>query len=111
MKQGNLFKTEIVPAGKGSENLFEEQYVSSNNPVKCLGMTFENDEERRNYFIEVMRCEKKGANHSQLTTNHYHREPFAADASEKKNDAIYNAHSYYTKVSHKAINFSWEIAA
>lgn len=34
---------------------------------------------------------------------HYHREPFAADVSEGKNDLIYNAHSYHTKVPHKAI--------
>lgn len=36
-------------------------------------------------------------------TNSYHREPFAADVSEGKNDPIYNAHSYHTKVPHKAI--------
>lgn len=34
---------------------------------------------------------------------HYHREPFAADVSEGRNDPIYNAHSYHTKVPHKAI--------
>ena len=34
---------------------------------------------------------------------HYHREPFAADVSEGKNHPIYNAHSYHTKVPHKAI--------
>jgi DNA modification methylase/predicted RNA-binding Zn-ribbon protein involved in translation (DUF1610 family) len=33
----------------------------------------------------------------------YHREPFAADVSEGKNDPIYNVHSYHTKVPHKAI--------
>jgi len=33
----------------------------------------------------------------------YSREPFAADISEGKNDPIYNAHSYHTKVPHKAI--------
>lgn len=33
----------------------------------------------------------------------YHREPYAADVSEGKNDPIYNAHSYHTKVPHKAI--------
>lgn len=33
----------------------------------------------------------------------YHREPFAADVSEGKTDPIYNAHSYHTKVPHKAI--------
>ncbi|MBZ6769907.1 site-specific DNA-methyltransferase, partial [Klebsiella oxytoca] len=33
----------------------------------------------------------------------YHRAPFAADVSEGKNDPIYNAHSYHTKVPYKAI--------
>jgi DNA modification methylase len=37
------------------------------------------------------------------TTDQYRREPFAADVSEGKNDPIYNAHSYHTKVPHKAI--------
>ena len=36
-------------------------------------------------------------------TDDYHREPFAFDVSEGKNDPIYNAHSYHTKVPHKAI--------
>ncbi len=36
-------------------------------------------------------------------TDDYHREPFAADVAEQKNDAIYNAHSYHTKVPYKAI--------
>lgn len=34
---------------------------------------------------------------------HYHREPFATDVSEGKNDPIYNAHSYHTKVPYKAL--------
>lgn len=34
---------------------------------------------------------------------HYVREPFAADVSEGKNDPIYKAHSYHTKVPHRAI--------
>tara|TARA_R110002072_G_scaffold135053_2_gene276195 strand:- start:8042 stop:10855 length:2814 start_codon:yes stop_codon:yes gene_type:complete len=33
----------------------------------------------------------------------YKREPYAADVSEGKSDAIYTAHSYHTKVPHKAI--------
>jgi len=33
----------------------------------------------------------------------YRREPFTADVSEGKNDPIYNAHGYHTKVPHKAI--------
>lgn len=42
----------------------------------------------------------KDANKNQLQ---YHREPFAADVSEGKTDPIYLAHSYHTKVPHKAI--------
>lgn len=33
----------------------------------------------------------------------YHREPFAADIRQGKNNPIYIAHSYHTKVPHKAI--------
>ncbi|WDH83312.1 DNA methyltransferase [Paenibacillus urinalis] len=33
----------------------------------------------------------------------YHREPFAADVEEGKNDPVYNVHSYHTKVPYKAI--------
>ncbi|MBV7478147.1 DNA methyltransferase [Pseudomonas sp. PDM31] len=33
----------------------------------------------------------------------YNKEPFAADVSEGKNDQVYLAHSYHTKVPHKAI--------
>jgi len=33
----------------------------------------------------------------------YHREPFTADVSEGKSHPIYNAHSYHTKVPHRAI--------
>ena len=36
-------------------------------------------------------------------STHYHKEPFTADVSEGKNDPVYNAHSYHTKVPHKAI--------
>ena len=33
----------------------------------------------------------------------YRKEPFAADVSEGKNDPVYLAHSYHTKVPHKAV--------
>lgn len=36
-------------------------------------------------------------------TDDYHREPFVSDVSEGKGGAIYNAHTYHTKVPHKAI--------
>lgn len=119
---------------------------NSEAPVLCLGLTFANEEERRDYFIEKLREKLKdpefrkregfplGSDEDILELsdppyytscpnpwindfiqewesqkkinieNHsYHREPFAADVSEGKNDPIYNAHSYHTKVPHKAI--------
>ena len=36
-------------------------------------------------------------------TDDYHCEPYVADVSEGKNDPIYNAHPYHTKVPYKAI--------
>lgn len=36
-------------------------------------------------------------------TDDYHREPFISDVSEGKNDPIYNAHTYHTKVPFRAI--------
>lgn len=36
-------------------------------------------------------------------TDDYHCLPFASDVSEGKSDAIYNAHTYHTKVPYKAI--------
>jgi len=50
-----------------------------------------------NEFIE-----KYGKSYNEETDD-YHCEPFVGDVSEGKNDPIYNAHSYHTKVPHKAI--------
>ncbi len=36
-------------------------------------------------------------------TDSYHRKPFSVDVGVGKNDPIYTAHSYHTKVPHKAI--------
>jgi len=142
-KQKQLFKTRIVPGKKGSGKLFEEEFVVDDGPVECLGMTFENDEKRREYFLEKLREKLKdpefrkiegfpiGSDEDILALSDlpyytacpnpfiedfikqygkpcdpnvpYSKEPFAADVSEGKNDPIYNAHSYHTKVPHKAI--------
>jgi len=130
-------------------NMFEKSYEEQlkeekNNPVECLGMTFENDEKRREYFLDKLREKLKDPEFRKIegfpigededimvlsdppyytacpnpfiedfikyygkpydpATDNYRREPFAADVSEGKNDPIYNAHSYHTKVPHKAI--------
>ena len=143
-KQQQLFKTRLVPGKPGSGKLFEEEFVVDDGPVECLGMTFENDEKRRGYFLEKLREKLKDPEFRKIegfpigededilalsdppyytacpnpfiedfikqygkpydpATDDYRREPFAADVSEGKNDPIYNAHSYHTKVPHKAI--------
>jgi len=53
--------------------------------------------------LRVTGSDNQHATPSSQHATHYHREPFAADVSEGKNDPIYNAHSYHTKVPHKAI--------
>jgi DNA modification methylase len=122
----------------------QELRAKPSGPVECLGMTFPNDEERREYFLEKLREKLQDPEFRKIegfpigtdediltlsdppyytacpnpfigdfirhfgkpydpTTDNYRREPFAADVSEGKNDPIYNAHSYHTKVPHKAI--------
>ena len=118
--------------------------AKSQGPVECLGMSFENDEKRREYFLGKLREKLKDPEFRKIEgfpigededilalsdppyytacpnpfiedfikhygesydpeTDDYHRDPFASDISEGKNDPIYNAHSYHTKVPHKAI--------
>ncbi|WP_320061349.1 DNA methyltransferase [Caldibacillus thermoamylovorans] len=117
----------------------EEKSQADNGPVVCLGMTFKDDEERREYFREELRKKlpelKKiegfpiGEDEDIIAlsdppyytacpnpwikdilkestsgdSSEYRREPFSANISEGKNDAVYNAHSYHTKVPYKAI--------
>ncbi len=116
---------------------------SHGGPVQCLGMTFENDEARRVYFLERLREKLADPEFRRIegfpigkdedilglsdppyytacpnpfikdfiqhygkpykSNEPYNREPYATDVSEGKNDPIYNAHSYHTKVPHKAI--------
>jgi len=131
------------------DSLFDslpEEARKPSGPVTCLGMTFDNDEERRKYFTEKLREKLQDSEFRKIEgfpigededilnlsdppyytacpnpwiaefiaeweaqkpelpeDYNYHREPFAADVSEGKNDPIYNAHSYHTKVPHKAI--------
>jgi DNA modification methylase len=111
--------------------------------VDCLGLTFTDEDARRNYFLDQLRSKLNDPDFRQIEgfpvgtdedilnlsdppyytacpnpfitdfIKHfgkpydpsvpYSREPFASDVSEGKNDPIYNAHSYHTKVPHKAI--------
>jgi DNA modification methylase len=121
----------------------EPSSTYNSGPVTCLGLSFPSDEERRNYFLNILKEKLKdpefrniegfpiGTDEDILALSDppyytacpnpfiddfikhygkpydpnvpYSREPFAADVSEGKNDPIYNAHSYHTKVPHKAI--------
>lgn len=51
-----LFEEHLVPAEPGSGRLFDVSYsVDRSKPVECLGMTFANDEARRDYFTAKLR--------------------------------------------------------
>lgn len=127
-----------------NQSSFDMQPIAEERgPVECLGMEFENDEKRREYFLDKLRQKLKDPEFRKIEgfpigtdedilalsdppyytacpnpfleafiehfgkpydpSRPYSREPFAADVSEGKNDPIYNAHSYHTKVPHKAI--------
>jgi len=53
-------------------------------------------------FVEEWEKEKV-ANHDGNINEEYNREPFTGDVSEGKADPLYLAHSYHTKVPHRAI--------
>ncbi|MCE7616009.1 DNA methylase [Vibrio fluvialis] len=48
-------------------------------------------------FVELWESRKENSDDT------YHREPFAVDVSEGRSGLFYDAHSYHTKVPHKAI--------
>jgi DNA modification methylase len=129
---------------KQTGELFDQEpELRSQEPVTCLGITFPDDNARREHFLRLLKDKLQnpefreiegfpiGSDEDILTLSDppyytacpnpwiadfikhygtpydpslsYSREPFAADVSEGKNDPIYNAHSYHTKVPHKAI--------
>ena len=129
--------------GDPAPKLFRETAATAGT-VECLGLTFESDEARREYFLKKLREKLRDPEFRKIegfpigedehilalsdppyytacpnpfigdfvklhgrpydpATDDYHREPFAADVTEGKNDPIYNAHSYHTKVPHKAV--------
>ena len=81
-------------------------YTACPNPWIGDFIAFWEAEKRRHGDAEIQRhgdAENVPASPHPRVSDSYHREPFAADVSEGKNDPIYNAHSYHTKVPHKAI--------
>lgn len=49
-----LFEEKLVPSKSGTGRLFDVSY-NIDEPVECLGMKFENDDARRQYFLEKLR--------------------------------------------------------
>lgn len=127
----------------------EEEQVVNDGPVTCLGIQFENNAKRREFFRNELRkklpelrlidgfpvgedddiialsdppyytaCpnpwindfikeweeEKQNLQKQGKRSAHFEvKEPYAADVSEGKNNPIYLAHAYHTKVPHPAI--------
>ena len=140
-----------------SDNIFSDDYFDQLNPQKqveqgpvtVFGLTFKNDEERRQYFREELRrrlpelrkiegfpigedddiinlsdppyytaCPNPWLNDfireweeekkqlllkGKRKADFEVKEPYAYDISQGKNSAIYNAHTYHTKVPHEVI--------
>lgn len=128
---------------------YDDEQVKEEGPVTCLGITFENDTKRREYFREELRkklpelrliegfpigedddiialsdppyytaCPNPWINdfikeweaekvklqaEGKRKADFEVKEPYAADVSEGKNNPIYMAHAYHTKVPHPAI--------
>ena len=149
--QKRFFMTTMVPGTAGGGKLFERKLVVADDvsvgsaepgPIRCLGMTFESEDARRAYFLEMLKAQlpelrkrpdfptaadkdilrlsdppyytacpnpfvgdfiNQYGKRFDPATDDYHRKPFASDVREGKNHPIYNAHSYHTKVPHKAI--------
>ena len=129
--------------------LEEETATEQKGPVTVLGLTFSNDDERREYFRAELRrklpelrniegfpigedddiialsdppyytacpnpwlndfiaeweAEKKDLEAKGLRKTDFEvTEPYSADVSEGKNNPVYTAHTYHTKVPHPAI--------
>ena len=129
--------------------LDEETATEQKGPVTVLGLTFSNDDERREYFraelhrklpelrniegfpigedddiialsdppyytacpnpwlndfIAEWEAEKKDLEAKGLRKTDFEvTEPYSADVSEGKNNPVYTAHTYHTKVPHPAI--------
>lgn len=128
---------------------YEDEQVESKGPVTCLGITFANDDERREYFRNELRkflpelkliegfpigedediinlsdppyytaCPNPWINdfikeweaekvalqaEGKRKADFEVKEPYASDVKVGKNNPVYSAHSYHTKVPHPAI--------
>ena len=128
------------------KDMFEKSYeemLEASQPVECLGLSFPNDQARREHFLGILKEKLKdhefrksegfpiGKDEDILALSDppyftacpnpfiadfikhygkpydpskpYSREPFAVDVSEGRSGLFYDAHSYHTKVPHKAI--------
>ena len=100
-------KIEGFPIGsdEGILNLSDPPYYTACPNPWIADFIAEWEREKPQMNTDEHRSEKDNLSESVSIcgSDSYHREPFAADVSEGKNDPIYNAHSYHTKVPHKAI--------
>jgi len=144
--KNQLRKRTRVPQTKGLPGAEDAVIQRTAQPVSCLGMSFDSEENRREFFRNELRGKLpelkqmegfpigKDEDIIALSDPPYYTacpnpwindfiaeweiakdgipgrkpdfqvtEPYASDVSEGKNNPIYNAHSYHTKVPHPAI--------
>ena len=74
-----------------TESLFDNQEMESANqgPVECLGMTFDNDEKRREYYFEKL--------HEKLNDPEFRKiEGFPIGEDEDEDILALSEHPYYS---------------
>jgi hypothetical protein len=104
LKDLNLRAIEGFPIGDDEDILSLSDppyYTACPNPF--LSEIIERWQEERAQLREELGLPDDSDDNGDGDSVVYHREPFASDVSEGRRNALYRAHSYYTKVPHKAV--------
>ncbi len=97
LKDPDFRQIEGFPIGE------DEDILALSDPPYYTGCPNPFIEDFVKYWHQLKESDRTSNQETSPDASDYHREPFAADVSEGKNDPIYNTHSYHTKVPHKAI--------
>jgi hypothetical protein len=103
LRDPEFHQIEGFPIGEDEDTLALSDppyYTACPNPF--LGEIIEEWQQERTRFREELTLPTESLDKGD-GLKMYHREPFTSDVSEGKVDPIYRAHTYHTKVPHKAV--------